>query len=213
MNGKEKRIIRKEIQFSEDEFSVIQQKSKYAGLQPAVYIREAALKQVIKAALSQQEIDMIQRSQLVNNRMQTNLNQIARLANTHGFIPLYDSIVKLIKNIENYFLTGGKWIDIEIPQNIRQLEDILKDADAKYQKVREAALIYFYYTYEGEQYYKEQNKCSIYSNTNRTKFFFRVEGSDKLAVEIPEKLFNDYKARKASIKDLHDYWKKSKSIQ
>lgn len=206
MKEKNKRSIRKEIQFSEEEFSAIRVKSNAAGLSPAVFIREAALIKNISAALSQEELGMIRRVQSVSTRMQSNLNQIARLANTHGFIPLFECIVKLIMNIDTYFRTGGEWSDIEIPQNIKQLEDILKEANEKYQKIKEAALNLYYYTHEGEKYFKEKYKCSIYTNTSNTKFFLRVETSEKSHIEIPEQLFKDYINRKASIKDIYDYW-------
>ncbi len=71
----DKRNIRKETLFNEEEFSLIQQKSLIADIQPAVFIRETALSKDIKAALSQQEIDMIRRNQKVSVALQTNLNQ------------------------------------------------------------------------------------------------------------------------------------------
>lgn len=201
----DKRNIRKEIQFNEDEFSIIQQKSDIAGLQPAVFIREAALKQVIKAALSQEELDMIHRCQQVNVGLKNNLNQIAKLSNIHGFLPLYDCIIKLIKSIETYFQTGI-WTNINIPDNIKQLEDMLKEADAKYQDLRNKTLYLFYFTYEGEKYFKEKFNCSIYLNTDKTKYYFRVKDSNKPAIEIPQQLLIDYKNRKICIKDIYDYF-------
>ena len=86
------------------------------------------------------------------------------------------------------------------------MEDILKEADAKYQDLRNKALLLFYFTYEGEKFFKERYKCSIFSNNQNTKYYFRVQGSNQLAMEIPEQLFNDYRNRKASIKDIYDYW-------
>lgn len=202
-----KRNIRKEIQFSEEEFSLIERKSTMAGISTAMFIRNSALKQEIKAALSQEELDMIRRCQQVNVGLSNNLNQISKLCNTHGFLPIYDSIIKLIKSIETYFQTG-QWTNIELPDNIKQLEDIMKEADAKYQDLKNKAWYLFSFTYEGEKYFKEQYKCSIFSNDQNTKHYFRVKDSNRLAIEIPEKLFNDYKLRKKSIKDIYDYWTK-----
>ena len=201
----DKRNIRKETLFSEEEFSLIQQKSYRAGIQPAVFIREAALSKDINAALSQQEIDMIRRSQKVSVALQTNLNQIAKLCHNHDFLPLYDYIIQLIRNIDRYFQTGD-WTNVNIPENIKQLEDILKEADAKYQDLRNKALSLYYFTHEGENFFKERYKCSIFSNKQNTKYYFRVQGSNQLAMEIPEQLFNDYRNRKVSIKNIYDYW-------
>ena len=172
----DKRNIRKEIQFSEEEFSEIQHKSYIAGLQPAVFIREAALKQVIKAALSQEELNMIRRCQQVNVGLSNNLMQIAMLCKNHGFLPLYDSIIKLIKSIDTYFQTGN-WTNVELPDNIKQWEDILKEANAKYQDLRNKGLYLFYFTHEGEKYFKEKFGCSIYPNTDKTKYFFILSGT------------------------------------
>ena len=201
----DKRNIRKETLFSEEEFSLIQQKSLRAGIQSSVFIREAALSKDIKAALSQQEIDMIRRSQKVSVALQTNLNQIAKLCHNHDFLPLYDYIIQLIRNIDRYFQTGD-WTNVNIPENIKQLEDILKEADAKYQDLRNKALSLYYFTHEGEKFFKERYKCSIFSNKQNTKYYFRVQGSNQLAMEIPEQLFNDYRNRKVSIKNIYDYW-------
>lgn len=200
-----KRNIRKEIQFNEDEFSLIERKSAMAGSSIAMFIRNSALQKEIKAALSQEELNMIRRCQQVNVGLKNNLNQIAKLSNIHGFLPLYDCIIKLIKSIETYFQTGI-WTNINIPDNIKQLEDMLKEADAKYQDLRNKTLYLFYFTYEGEKYFKEKFNCSIYLNTDKTKYYFRVKDSNKPAIEIPQQLLIDYKNRKICIKDIYDYF-------
>lgn len=202
-----KRNIRKEIQFSEEEFSLIEQKSTMAGISTAMFIRNSALKQEIKAALCQDELNMIRRCQQVNVGLSNNLNQIAKLCNTHGFLPIYDSIIKLIKNIDTYFQTGH-WNNVELPDNIKQLEDILKEVDAKYQDLRNKGLYLYYFTYEGEKYFKEKFKCSIYPNADKTKYYFRVKDSNRLAIEIPQQIFNQYKNRVICIKDIYDYFNK-----
>ena len=86
------------------------------------------------------------------------------------------------------------------------MEDILKEADTKYQDLRNKALSLYYFTHKGEKFFKERYKCSIFSNNQNTKYYFRVQGSNQLAMEIPEQLFNDYRNRKVSIKNIYDYW-------
>ena len=202
-----KRNIRKEIQFNEEEFSLIERKSAMAGISSAMFIRNSALKQEVKAALSQEELNMIRRCQQVNVGLNNNLNQIAKLchSNSYGFIALYDSIIKLIKNIDYYFQTGN-WTNVELPDNIKQLEDILKEADDKYKDLKIKALYLYYFTNQGEIYFKEKFNCSIYPNANKTKYFFRVKDSNRLAIEIPQQMLIKYKNREICIKDIYDYF-------
>lgn len=202
-----KRNIRKEIQFNEDEYSLIERKSTIAGISTAMFIRNSALQQEIKAALSQEELNMIRRCQQLNVGLSNNLNQIAKHCNTYGFLPLYDSIIKLIKSIDTYFQTGN-WTNIDIPNNIKQLEDILKEADNKYQDLKNKALYLYTFTLVGEKLFKEKYKCSMYMNSDKTKYFFRVKDSNRLAIEIPQQMFLKYKNREISIKDIYDYWSK-----
>ena len=79
-----KRTKRKEIQFSEVEYAVVEQKANAARLSVAAFIREAALGKELSAALSLEESERIKRTANISYKMQVNLNQIARLANIHG---------------------------------------------------------------------------------------------------------------------------------
>ena len=76
-----KRTKRKEIQFSEAEYTAIEKKANAARLSVAAFIREAALSKELSAALTIEESERIKRTANISYKMQVNLNQIARLAN------------------------------------------------------------------------------------------------------------------------------------
>ena len=77
-----KRTKRKEIQFNEAEYAVVEQKANAARLSVAAFIREAALGKELSAALTIEESERMKRTANISYKMQVNLNQIARLANT-----------------------------------------------------------------------------------------------------------------------------------
>ena len=79
-----KRTKRKEIQFSEAEYTAIEKKANAARLSVAAFIREAALGEELSAALTIEESERMKRTANISYKMQVNLNQIARLANIHG---------------------------------------------------------------------------------------------------------------------------------
>ena len=71
-NGR--RTCRKEIQFSDEEMSVIRHKAQSANLSPAVFIREAALGKEVKEAISDDDRAMWRRAAEVSRGLQINLN-------------------------------------------------------------------------------------------------------------------------------------------
>lgn len=105
-----KRTKRKEIQFNEAEYAVVEQKANAARLSVAAFIREAALGKELSAALTIEESKRMKRTANINYKMQVNLNQIARLANIHGLPFVTDAIREYINRTNEYFKTGMKWI-------------------------------------------------------------------------------------------------------
>ena len=64
-----KRTKRKEIQFSEAEYAVVEQKANAARLSVAAFIREAALGKELSAALSLEESERIKRTANISYKM------------------------------------------------------------------------------------------------------------------------------------------------
>ena len=107
-----KRTKRKEIQFNETEYAVVEQKANAARLSVAAFIREAALGKELSAALTIEESERIKRTANISYKMQVNLNQIARLANIHGLPFVTDAIREYICRPTNIsrLVHGVKWI-------------------------------------------------------------------------------------------------------
>ena len=70
-----KRTKRKEIQFSEAEYTAIEKKANAARLSVAAFIREAALGKELSAALTIEESERMKRTANISYKMQVNLNQ------------------------------------------------------------------------------------------------------------------------------------------
>ena len=108
-----KRTKRKEIQFSETEYAVIEKKANAARLSVAAFIREAALSKELSAALTIEEGERMKRTANISYKMQVNLNQIARLANIHGLPFVMDAIQEYISRTNEYFKTGT-WSEMDL---------------------------------------------------------------------------------------------------
>ena len=108
-----KRTKRKEIQFSESEYAIIEKKANAARLSAAAFIREAALGKELSAALTIEESERMKRTANISYKMQVNLNQIARLANIHGLPFVTDAIREYICRTNKYFKTGS-WHEMDL---------------------------------------------------------------------------------------------------
>lgn len=108
-----KRTKRKEIQFSEAEYTAIEKKANAARLSVAAFIREAALGKELSAALTIEESERMKRTANISYKMQVNLNQIARLANIHGLPFVMDAIREYINRANEYFKTGT-WREMDL---------------------------------------------------------------------------------------------------
>ncbi|GAC1416489.1 MAG: plasmid mobilization relaxosome protein MobC [Flavisolibacter sp.] len=84
--GRPRKAVKKEItigtRFSKIEHFIIKQKAVKAGLKSSEYIRQTALKGIVKARATDEEIYFVR--QLVG--MANNLNQLTKLANQQGLL-------------------------------------------------------------------------------------------------------------------------------
>lgn len=72
--------IKLTVRFSRQEYFILKEKAGAAGINPSVYIRQAAIKAKITARLSTEEAQLVR--QLAG--MATNINQVARVCNREG---------------------------------------------------------------------------------------------------------------------------------
>ena len=107
-----KRTKRKEIQFNEAEYAVVEQKANAARLSVAAFIREVALGKELSAALTIEESERMKRTANISYKMQVNLNQIARLANIHGlpFVTDASENTSTVPTNISRLVHGMKWI-------------------------------------------------------------------------------------------------------
>jgi hypothetical protein len=108
--GRPKKEVKKDIvigtRFSKLEQYVVKQKSERAGLKPAEYIRQMAIRGQVKSRMSEEERQIVR--QLVG--MANNLNQLARQANLQGLMTVVlhfeeyrnriDELLKVLRNGE-----------------------------------------------------------------------------------------------------------------
>ena len=127
-----KRTKRKEIQFSDEEYIAVEQKASAARIPVAAYIRQAALDKNLSAALSIEELEIMKRISAISYKMQVNLNQLAKLANTCGLPFVIDAIREYIIRTNEYFRTGV-WREMDL----RAYEAEQKQRDNLADKVRD----------------------------------------------------------------------------
>lgn len=82
--GRPKLSVKKEIKltvrFNRQEYFILKEKAATAGMNPSMYIRQAAIKAKITARLTTDEVQLVR--QLAG--MATNINQVARVCNREG---------------------------------------------------------------------------------------------------------------------------------
>ena len=207
-----KRTKRKEIQFSEAEYTAIEKKANAARLSVAAFIREAALSKELSAALTIEESERIKRTANISYKMQVNLNQIARLANIHGLPFVMDAIQEYISRTNEYFKTGT-WremdlSDYEFEQKRReQLAAKVRELQEKNTELQKAAANYYLYTAEGERLFRERHNCRIYPDNRGIYWHFKV--ADYPAYTLPAEISKAYLNHEISIRDVYVHWRKS----
>ena len=207
-----KRTKRKEIQFSEAEYTAIEKKANAARLSVAAFIREAALSKELSAALTIEESERIKRTANISYKMQVNLNQIARLANIHGLPFVMDAIQEYISRTNEYFKTGT-WremdlSDYEFEQKRReQLAAKVRELQEKNTELQKAAANYYLYTAEGERLFCERHNCRIYPDNRGIFWHFKV--ANYPAYTLPTEISRAYLNHEISIRDVYVHWRKN----
>ena len=207
-----KRTKRKEIQFSEAEYAVVEQKANAARLSVAAFIREAALGKELSAALSLEESERIKRTANISYKMQVNLNQIARLANINGLPFVIEAIREYISRTNEYFKTGT-WRDMDLlayeseQKQRKQLAAKVRELQEKNTELQKAATNYYLYTAEGERLFCERHDCRIYPDNRGIYWHFKV--ADYPAYILPNEICRAYLNHEISIRDVYVHWYKN----
>lgn len=175
-----KRTKRKEIQFSDEEYAVVERKANAARMPVAAFIREAALDKPLSAALSIEESKQMKRISAISYKMQVNLNQLAKLANSCGLPFVIDTIREYIVRTNEYFKTGV-WREMDLTnyeakQKQRdKLADKVKDLQERNDNLMRVSSTYYFYTAEGERLFCERYKCRMYPETGACSGISRSE--------------------------------------
>lgn len=207
-----KRTKRKEIQFSEAEYTAIEKKANAAHLSVAAFIREAAIGKELSAALTIEESERIKRTANISYKMQVNLNQIARLANINGLPFVIEAIREYISRTNEYFKTGT-WHEMalsayESEQKQReQLAAKVRELQENNTELQKAATNYYLYTAEGERLFCERHNCRIYPDNRGIYWHFKV--TDYPAYTLPTEISRAYLNHEISIRDVYVYWRKN----
>ena len=206
-----KRTKRKEIQFSEAEYAVVEQKANAARLSVAAFIREAAMGKELSTALSLEESERIKRTANISYKMQVNLNQIARLVNINGLPFVIEAIREYISRTNEYFKTGT-WREMDLlayeseQKQREQLAAKVRELQEKNTELQKAATNYYLYTAEGERLFCERHNCLIYPDNRGLYWHFKV--ADYPAYILPTKISKAYLNHEISIRDVYVYWQK-----
>ena len=207
-----KRTKRKEIQFSEAEYAVVEQKANATRLSVAAFIREAALGKELSAALSLEESERIKRTANISYKMQVNLNQIARLANINGLPFVIEAIREYISRTNEYFKTGT-WREMDLlayeseQKQRKQLAAKVRELQEKNTELQKAATNYYLYTAEGERLFCERHDCRIYPDNRGIYWHFKV--ADYPAYILPNEICRAYLNHEISIRDVYVHWYKN----
>ena len=206
-NGR--RTCRKEIQFSDEEMSVIRHKAQSANLSPAVFIREAALGKEVKEAISDDDRAMWRRASEVSRGLQINLNQLAHRANIEGLRPLAEANKELIVRIDSYFRTGA-WQSLNI-NDLKREQTAIAELEAEICRLREqvkeeqeAKMEFYLRTKDGDAAFRRKNNCAVYSDNAGIRWWFKYRNEP--AFELPQRIITKYHNGVISIRDVMNYW-------
>lgn len=190
-----KRTKRKEIQFNEAEYAIVEQKANAARLSVAAFIRETALGKELSAALSLEESERMKRT-----------------ANIHGLPFVMDAIREYINHTNEYFKTGT-WREMDLSayeseqKQREQLAAKVRELQEKNTELQKAATNYYLYTAEGERLFCERHNCRIYPDNRGIYWHFKV--TDYPAYTIPTEISRAYLNHEISIRDVYVYWRKN----
>ena len=162
-----KRTKRTEIQLSDEEYIAVEPKASAAQIPVAAYIRQAVLDKTLSAALSIEELEIMKRISAISYKMQVNLNQLAKLANTYGLPFIIGAIWEYIIRTNEYFRTG-MWREMDLrayeaEQKQRDnLGDKVRDLQERKDNLMKVSSTYYFYTADGERMFCERYKCRMY---------------------------------------------------
>lgn len=84
LGGRPLQAIKKEykisVRFSRQEYFILKEKAKEAGIKPSVFIRQAVIKAIIISRISAEEMKYYREL----SGMSSNINQMTRIANREG---------------------------------------------------------------------------------------------------------------------------------
>lgn len=228
---KQNRTHRKEVQFNEEELHAVHSKAVAAGLQDAVFIREAALDHELKAALTQEERTLFHQVTSISSRFLNNLNQLTRLANMYKMSKdVARAILDFIRRADCYFrgeeyepidtfalelqlkglsrsLTRQDIEDQERASMKAEIQQLKEELDKKNKELYNAQWWYtecFYFTRDGEDKLKKDHRFFFYQGDRDGALFIKQE--DEMALRLPDDLALQYHHREKSLKDLYEYY-------
>ena len=205
-----KRTKRKEIQFSYEEYIAVEQKASAARIPVAAYIRQAVLDKTLSAALSKEELEIMKRISAISYKMQVNLNQLAKLANTYGLPFIIGAIWEYIIRTNEYFRTG-MWREMNLrayeeeQKQLDNLADKVRDLQERNDNLMRVSPTYYFYTADGERMFCERHKCRMYPDKMGIYWYFKV--GDNPSYCLPQEINRAYHGREISIQDVYLHWK------
>lgn len=205
-NGR--RTCRKEIQFSDEELSVIKRKAHVANMSPAVFIRETALGKELKATISDDDRAMWRRAAEVSRGLQINLNQLAHRANIEGLRPLTEANKEIIARIDRYFRTG-EWQSLNINDlkreqaTIAELEEEIHRLHEQVKEERDTKMEFYLRAKDGDAAFSRKNNCTVYYDNAGIRWWFKYR--DEPAFELPQRIITKYHNGDISIRDVMNY--------
>lgn len=105
--GRAKRTKSVKVNFTEEEFDVIDIKSSRAGMTRSEYVRQGALCSTVQGVLNEEEKSFIHELK----KLGSNLNQIAHKANAEGFLKVARAAEMLLDYLSNFILKISKRIE------------------------------------------------------------------------------------------------------
>ena len=205
-----KRTKRKEIQFSYEEYIAVEQKASAARIPVAAYIRQAVLDKTLSAALSKEELQIMKRISAISYKMQVNLNQLAKLANTYGLPFIIGAIWEYIIRTNEYFRTG-MWREMNLrayeeeQKQLDNLADKVRDLQERNDNLMRVLPTYYFYTADGERMFCERHKCRMYHDKMGIYWYFKV--GDNPSYCLPQEINRAHHGREISIQDVYLHWK------
>ena len=164
----------------------------------------------LSAALSKEELEIMKRISAISYKMQVNLNQLAKLANTYGLPFIIGAIWEYIIRTNEYFRTG-MWREMNLraydeeQKQLDNLADKVRDLQERNDNLMRVSPTYYFYTADGERMFCERHKCRMYPDKMGIYWYFKV--GDNPSYCLPQEINRAYHGREISIQDVYLHWK------